>query len=125
MFLRKWGANMKETIKTIMDWHEQTFPDATLNSQLVKYQEEQREWVESGCKDITELADMFIVACGLARFDIHEGLYALSDVYDWYSGEASLDMTNLIAEVEEKMKKNRKRDWAKTAEGTYHHTNEE
>ena len=28
---------MKETIKSIIDWHETTFPDATLKGQKEKY----------------------------------------------------------------------------------------
>lgn len=114
---------MKETIKTIMDWHEQTFPDATLEGQLEKYQEEQKEWILSGEKDLSELADMFIVACGIARFDIHEGVFYISDVYEWVNGDLQLSMPQLVAEVERKMAKNRKRVWNKTAVGSYHHEN--
>ena len=114
---------MKETIKTIMDWHEQTFPDATLEGQIEKYQEEQREWLETDCEDVTELADMLIVACGIARFDLHEGLYAMNDIYEWYCGHESLDMAKLEKAVNEKMAKNRKRVWNKTAVGSYLHEN--
>lgn len=113
---------MKETIKTIMDWHEQTFPDATLEGQLDKYQEEQQEWVESGEKDVAELADMFIVACGVARFDLWEGAHAFWDVYEWMDS-SRISPRKFFKTVEKKMTKNRKRVWNKTATGTYHHEN--
>lgn len=116
---------MKETIKTIMDWHEQTFPDATLDGQIVKYNEELKEFVATDYKDITELADLFIVACGIARFDMHQGLFYFADVYDWYNADIELSPETLQAAVDKKMEKNRMREWGKTAEGTYHHTNKE
>lgn len=110
----------KETIFSIMKWHEETFPDCTLDGQLEKYQEEQREWVESGNNDISELADMFIVACGIARFDLWEGLVALSDVYDWYEETVDLDFKDLMKAVNKKMAINRKRKWGKQG-GLYKH----
>ena len=115
---------MKETIDTIIQWHKETFPDATLEGQLEKYQEEQREGVESDYADIKELADMFIVACGIARFDIFEGLFYMHDVYEWYlESQNIINFADLEKAIEEKMEKNRKRVWNKTAEGTYHHEN--
>ena len=110
---------MKETIKTIMDWHEQTFPDATLEGQLAKYQEEQREWVESGEKDLSELADMFIVACGIARFDLWEGAHAFWDVYEWMD-DSKVSPKKVFKTVEKKMEINKKRKWQKS-NGFYHH----
>lgn len=82
-----------ETIKTIIEWHEKTFPDATLEGQKAKFQEEFQEWSES--HRIHELADMFIVA----------SMYVLQQI------------------VNDKMIKNRKRIWNKTGNGTYHHEN--
>ena len=35
---------MKESIKSIMEWHEQTFPDATIVGQIHKFQEELKEY---------------------------------------------------------------------------------
>ena len=46
---------MKETIISIAKWHEETFPDATLDGQKVKYTEELHEWEESQYEDISEL----------------------------------------------------------------------
>lgn len=33
---------MKETVLTIAKWHEETFPDATLRDQLLKFEEEKK-----------------------------------------------------------------------------------
>jgi len=115
---------MKETIKTIMDWHEQTFPDATLEGQINKYAEETNEFLNTdGHKDLLELADMVIVCAGIMRFSRGVGSCFLQNTYVicWEIGE--YDMTELWDAVETKMEKNRKRVWNKTGNGTYHHEN--
>lgn len=114
---------MKETIYTIIKWHEETFPDATLEGQLDKYQEEQNEWIESNYSDVSELADMFIVACGIARFDLHEGFFYISDVYDWYANVEGLQMFDLTEAINKKMEINRQRKWDK-GNGEYKHVEE-
>lgn len=116
---------MKETIDTITDWHEQTFKDATLPGQLVKFAEEMNEFdvaINSGQDALSELADMIIVAAGIRRFD---GLFASAFVQFTYmqASNAGFDMMELWDAVRKKMEKNRKRVWKKTAEGTYHHEN--
>lgn len=116
---------MKETMYSIMQWHAETFPDATLDGQLAKYQEEQQEWVASDEKDLFELADMFIVACGIARFDMHEGAWAIKDVYEWL-----VDCVNPASQhdffryVDMKMNTNRQRTWHKQ-NGLYKHNPDE
>jgi hypothetical protein len=112
---------MKETIDTIIQWYKETFPNATLEEQLMKYQEEQIEWVESDYTNVKELADMFIVACGIARFDAWEGLFYMHDVYDWYLGSEEIHFDEVKKAINEKMEKNRKRVWNKADNGTYHH----
>lgn len=111
---------MTETILSIAKWHEETFPNATLEGQLVKYRDEESEWIASDCKDVTELADMLIVACGIARFDILEGMFFIADVMDWASGCC---MPSLMDAVQEKMKVNRQRKWA-ISNGKYQHVEE-
>lgn len=115
---------MKETILSISKWHEETFPDETLDGQVSKYREEFKEWADSNCMDVFELADMFIVACGISRFDIYRGMFYLADVYDWLRADIPFDTDEFIDAVNEKMKKNRERVWAKTGEGQYHHVNQ-
>lgn len=112
---------MKETIYTIMRWHAETFPDATLEGQLDKYQEEQNEWIASNYSDASELADMFIVACGIARFDLQAGFFHIADVYDWYdSSEKELKLSDLDDAINKKMEINRQRKWNK-GNGEYKH----
>lgn len=114
----------KIDIREIIKWHEQTFPDATLEDQLRKFDEEYREWKES--QTMQEIADMFIVACGVARFDGYEAMHC------FWKTERSLSFCKrhglagiFPVIVAQKMEKNRKRVWAKQQDGTYHHTNTE
>lgn len=116
-----------ETIETIARWHRETFPEATLLSQLEKFREEKKEWLESQhitddgliIGDIMELADMQIVACGLARFDSTEAIFAFRRVAEEleHSMYATIDLQNA---VESKMKVNRKRQW-RNNNGLYKH----
>lgn len=115
---------MSETIQTIIDWHTQAFPDVTLNDQVAKYREESKEWVDSNYMDVFELADMFIVACGIARFDIYRGMFYLTDIYEWLNADIPFDTDEFIDAVNEKMKENRKRTWKKQDNGSYHHVNQ-
>lgn len=111
---------MKESIKSIMEWHEQTFPDATIVGQIFKFREEQKEYEESG--DASELSDMFIVACGVARFDYLLAMQYFSIVYIFLS-KSGLKNAQFYTSVDRKMQKNRQRIWNKTGNGTYHHQN--
>lgn len=114
---------MIETIDTIIQWHRETFPDATLEGQKKKWQEEYDEWNNTETEtqeELCETADMIIVACGIARFNYMTGLYYLYRAMDlmW-----NVDTEKLWEAVESKMEKNRKRVWNKTGNGTYHHEN--
>jgi len=113
---------MSETIDTIIAWHKNTFKDGTLEGQLKKYDEEKEEFAKSDRKDLSELADMFIVACGVARFDMCWGIYTLNNVSFWRD-VSGFDTCKLCEAIEKKMKINKKRKWKKTADGTYHHEN--
>lgn len=113
---------MKETIDTITDWHRQTFKDATLSGQLIKFAEEINEFdvaINSGQDALSELADMIIVAAGIERFD---ELFASAFVQFTYmeASDAGFDMTELWDAVEKKMEINKKRKWQKS-NGLYHH----
>ena len=112
---------MKETIKSIIEWHEQTFPDATLGGQIEKFDDELSEYGESEC--LEELADLFIVACGIARFDNVSALVAFERVCEilklWrvnYGGPVPLQMA-----IDNKMTKNRKRVFIHSGQGHYQH----
>ena len=115
---------MRETILSIAKWHEQTFPDTDLQGQLAKFQEETDEYAEN--QSLAELADMFIVASGMCRFDIIAALGCFSIVADLLSKHENFAASVIFAEeVQKKMVKNRNRTWEKTQYVNYHHTNEE
>lgn len=111
---------MNETIQTIIQWHESAFPDATLEGQKRKLEEEAEEWYNSKQDDISELADIFIVACGLARFSIIEALDAFSKVRNHLNISNKFDRYDLLVAVNAKMNINRSRTWKKT-DGLYKH----
>ena len=123
---------MKESILSIAQWHKDAFPDATLDGQKLKWLEEKREWKESlrsatddfVCGDVNELADMFIVACGLTRFSDAEAMFCFGRVERELCASlfATEDLENAI---DKKMERNRVRSWEKTPQGNYHHTKEE
>lgn len=113
---------MQETIKSIIEWHEQTFPDATMEGQCDKFREELDEYIKE--PSAYELADMFIVACGVARFDYVRAALCFSTVWEVYQKASFIFIkSDFDKAINEKMAKNRKRIWNKTAEGTYHHEN--
>lgn len=123
---------MKESILSIAKWHKDMFPDATLDGQKLKWREEKREWKESlrpvtkdlVCGDVKELADMFIVACGLTRFSDAEAMFCFSSVVqELYS--SLFTTSDLENAIDKKMERNRARIWKKTPQGNYHHTNVE
>lgn len=103
-----------ETIASIIKWHEETFPDATMERQMAKFNEEYDEWKDAKTPEESnkELADMFIVACGLARFTYDPMFFSLVHTLG-----NSLD---LHKSINEKMKLNRTRQWTK-GNGEYKH----
>ena len=106
-----------ETIQTIIQWHTETFPDATLAGQLEKFYEEEQEFIQD--YDPTEFADMFIVACGIARFSISDAIPKFAIIYN--NMGASADSWKKFQElVDEKMRINRQRKWNKL-NGLYKH----
>lgn len=114
---------MSESIKSIIEWHEQTFPMADLQGQLAKFDDELAEYGESEC--LEELADLFIVACGIARFDNVSALVAFERVCEilklWrvnYGKPVPLQMA-----IDNKMAVNRNRKWA-VGKGNYQHVSE-
>lgn len=115
---------MNETIQSIIEWHTKTFPDATLAGQKAKFDEEITEYEKANTPtDIAfEMADLFIVACGIARFDNIQGMAYMALVWHAYS-HSFLAQSDFENALKHKMEKNRKRVWNKTAEGTYHHEN--
>lgn len=113
---------MNETIQSIIEWHTKTFPEATLDGQKTKFDEEIEEYTkaEKQADIANEMADLFIVACGIARFDNIAATAYFALVWHAYK-ESFILRPDFEKALNEKMAKNRKRVWNKTAEGTYHH----
>lgn len=103
----------------IIEWHTKTFPDATIEGQLIKLEEEMNEFSNSETKEekLKEAADIYIVLCGLKRWDCQ-----IEKFLTRFCFAPSISLYNAVVE---KMNKNKARIWAKTTEGTYHHTNKE
>lgn len=109
---------MKETIDTIIQWHKDTFPDATLEGQFSKFNEEKTEMMMAiGTHRLEELADMYIVSCGIARFNYAMGLDRMLQTLN---SLRNYTIQELLYAVESKMEINKKRKWQKS-NGLYHH----
>lgn len=117
---------MKETVDSIIKWHEATFPKATLRGQKEKFKKELEEWKESKKSDITELADMLIVACGIARFDLLSAAFCFSMCQKEFEASKSddIDIASLAKAIDEKMSINRARTW-NFDNGLYQHKTED
>ena len=121
---------MTESVLTIAQWHEKTFPDATLQTQTDKFADELKELRTEMTKQpadiesvFMELADCAIVACGLCRWGMAGARAFASVVAITEKIELPNDInpvTMLTASIERKMEINRKRIWANN-NGKYQH----
>ena len=93
-----------------------------MEGQKSKFEEELNEYNEN--TTLQELADMFIVACGIARFDSIVALEYFAIVFKALKDWKTVGCVALFQEiVNNKMEKNRNRVWNKTGNGIYHHKN--
>ena len=124
--------SLKDFIERIVNKHKELFPDVTLMSQIAKFSEEYDEMIEADKhineeldKFLEELADMFIVACGILRFNEALGKCLCKSIVDdfvYKEDDAGNNyLSELTTKVIEKMNKNIKRVWNKTADGNYKH----
>lgn len=117
--------NYKDINDLILDVqivHEQLFPQATLVSQIAKYEEENEELQLANTMEdiIEEFADVFIVACGIRRFSPILGTDLLKLVITAIKRHE--DKITLMEAVCAKMNKNQERDWGEQSSGYYKHT---
>ena len=113
-----------ESVLSIAKWHEETFPDCELEDQIAKFDEEEQEYDTDS--SFEELADMLIVACGIARFDTITAMAYFQIVGQLLADRKEIAATVLFGlAIDKKMAKNRNRVWEKTPLGNYHHTNTE
>lgn len=105
----------------IQEWHKKTFPMATFEGQVEKIKEEFIEFVTA--KDVRhkleELADMYIVGCGIGRFSWFSSSHIISLVMKLGASE-DFTMKEFIDAVETKMRVNMSRKWDKK-NGQYRH----
>lgn len=106
----------------VVEVHKKLFPDATLQSQCDKYDEEYEEFehAEDGEDICYEFADMFIVAAGISRFNKHLGEH-LSKLMVRSLGDNDKMRMDLANAVVAKMNKNIDRKWD-NVDGFYKHT---
>lgn len=107
---------IKETLATIIAWHTETFPHATYDGQIKKFEEEMNEYLSATTQQdrLEELADLIIVCCGIARFSTTDGLRHIAQLPFNFTRQEIDDA------VQAKMIKNRQRKWT-NGDGLYRH----
>lgn len=113
---------MGKIIREIAEWHEQTFKEESLNGQSGKFLEELIEFFDEDDpeKAVTELADCFIVACGIWRFSKVDALPAFINIENIMHNRG-ISYEELTNAINKKMEINRSRNWEKNGEGSYQH----
>jgi hypothetical protein len=112
-------TELEKLKKEIVEWHKQTFPDCTLEAQLLKLDEELSEVVEDQRagkieESHEELADAYIVALVLAkRYNSMIGKYFVGLAEEH-------PVPAFVSRVKDKMEINKRRTWHKQ-NGVYHH----
>ena len=137
--ISKWGAGInvmeefagkslipkEEDIATIIQWHKEVFPEADFEGQLKKWEEEYGEFLTARThKDtaemVAELADLFIVACGIMRFNLIQGCQRML-LWNELRYTHGWSHSTCQEAINKKMKKNRARKWEYLGNGNYHH----
>ena len=114
-----------ESIKSIIDWHTETFPEASMDGQITKFLDERVEYTCATTPEerLTEMADCFIVACGIARFNIVYGSRFFGEAFDMFVEAKDVTIDALQKAIDDKMAINRQRKWGK-GKGNYQHVEE-
>lgn len=124
--MQKFELSIKfdEEMEKIKKWNEKTFPDATMAGQLMKLEEELREFTETKTQkeQTKELADVFIVLGGLKRWDCLIGNFIRNKLFD---DAPVCALKRILKAIRRKMDINRKRTWKKSGDGRFQHSNKE
>lgn len=115
----KWG----ELIKILKKEHEETFKDITLEAQLDKFVDEYEEYMEADnpLDEARELADMMVVAAGVARFAPRfVKKYLIPTIVDDIKDSDEYGNGLITQLALEKSIINKNRDWSKKG-GKYQH----
>lgn len=115
----------EEDIATIIQWHKDVFPEACFEGQAKKWEEEYGEFLTARThKDtaemVSELADLFIVACGIMRFNLIQGCQRML-LWNELRYTHGWALSTCEEAINKKMKKNRARKWEYLGNGNYHH----
>ena len=104
----------------ILKVHEYLFYEANFDSQIKKYKDEVAEYCNANDEDkLEELADMYICACGIGRFDYTIGTHLQKYVLELHSSQYKKEQ--ILEKVVEKMNILQTRSWKKDNKGYYQH----
>lgn len=115
----------EEDIATIIQWHKDVFPEADFEGQTKKWEEEYGEFLtarthKDAAEMISELADLFIVACGIMRFNLIQGCQRML-LWNELRYTHGWAFSTCEEAINKKMAKNRARKWEYMGNGNYHH----
>lgn len=100
--------------------HEYLFYEANLESQMKKYKDECAEYCNADEEGkLEELADMYICACGIERFDYTIGTQLQKYVLELHSTQYKKEQ--ILEKVVEKMNILQTRTWKLDNKGYYQH----
>lgn len=115
----------EEDVATIMQWHKDVFPEASFEGQMKKWEEEYGEFLtartrKNAAEMGAELADLFIVACGIMRFNLIQGCQRML-LWNELRYTHGWALSTCEKAINQKMKRNRARKWEHMGNGNYHH----
>lgn len=126
---RTWRLKFLNKAAEIARWNKETFPDATVDGQILKLAEEfeeMRDAIEAGDFLMSEKADCFIVAAALKeRFNNALGRFVLDYLIEEMTDESEEKAAGYMEAIEKKMEINRARVWNKMPDGRFKHEGEE
>lgn len=113
-------------IADIISWHKETFKRTDLKAQKKKWLEEVKEFNKAvdACSPkgiLEEAADLFIVACGIARFSLTDGIKMITNV-SFNALNNGITAAKLSNAIRRKMAVNVTRTWS-AKNGVYKHKN--
>ena len=126
---RTWRLKFLNKAAEIEKWNKETFPDATVDGQVLKLSEEfdeLRDAIENADVLTSEKADCFIVAAALKeRFNNALGQFVLDYLIEEMTDQSEAIAAEYFEAIEKKMEINRARAWNKMPDGRYKHAGED
>ena len=121
------NKNKSEDVASVIQWHKDVFPMADFEGQTKKWEEEYSEFLtartnKDAAEMLSELADLFIVACGIMRFNLIQGCQRML-LWNELRYTHGWAYSTCEEAINRKMKKNRARKWEYLGNGNYHHVN--